>query len=54
MTVPSVAKSGCAETNCSLLNDLKRKAEDWDEAQKQKKNKTSAGPSTSENCYHST
>ncbi|EXK27262.1 hypothetical protein FOMG_16085 [Fusarium oxysporum f. sp. melonis 26406] len=30
----------------NLLNDLKRKAEDWDEAQKQKKNKTSTGPST--------
>ncbi|KAF5601770.1 transcriptional regulatory [Fusarium pseudocircinatum] len=30
----------------ALLNDLKRKAEDWDEAQKQKKNKTSAETST--------
>ncbi|KAF5651872.1 transcription activator [Fusarium sp. NRRL 25303] len=30
----------------NLLNDLKRKAEDWDEAQKQKKNKTSTDTST--------
>ncbi|KAJ4120300.1 hypothetical protein NW760_007440 [Fusarium oxysporum] len=30
----------------NLLNDLKRKAEDWDEAQKQKRNKTSADTST--------
>ncbi|KAG7419960.1 Patulin cluster transcription factor patL [Fusarium oxysporum f. sp. rapae] len=30
----------------NLLNDLKRKAEDWDEAQKQKKNKTSADACT--------
>ncbi|CVL08360.1 related to positive activator of transcription [Fusarium mangiferae] len=30
----------------NLLNDLKRKAEDWDEAQKQKKNKTSTDTRT--------
>ncbi|CCT66548.1 related to positive activator of transcription [Fusarium fujikuroi IMI 58289] len=33
----------------NLLNDLKRKAQDWDEAQKQKRNKTSADTSTNEN-----
>ncbi|VTT60927.1 unnamed protein product [Fusarium fujikuroi] len=33
----------------NLLNDLKRKAQDWDEAQKQKRNKSSADTSTNEN-----
>ncbi|RBA14930.1 hypothetical protein FPRO05_13146 [Fusarium proliferatum] len=41
--------SGKRNKTVALLNDLKRKARDWDEAQKQKRNKTSADTSTSEN-----
>ncbi|KLP04783.1 Uncharacterized protein Y057_6536 [Fusarium fujikuroi] len=41
--------SGKRNKTVALLNDLKRKAQDWDEAQKQKRNKSSADTSTNEN-----
>ncbi|RKL43129.1 hypothetical protein BFJ72_g4542 [Fusarium proliferatum] len=41
--------SGKRNKTVAFLNDLKRKAQDWDEVQKQQRNKTSADASTNEN-----
>ncbi|KAG4268066.1 hypothetical protein FPRO04_04482 [Fusarium proliferatum] len=49
MNTQSTPPPGKRNKTVALLNDLKRKGQDWDEAQKQKRNKTSADTSTNEN-----